>query len=217
MNQELLIRGGRLIAESDPVEGARIEQLGIDHLRFLQRHFIRPDGSTAHRITFDTSTGAPIREVEGQGEGPGSTWARGQAWAIDGFARAAALTGDAELLDTARQLADFWIARVPAGCIPTWDLDLVDGPRDTPLDASALAIAADGLLALADAEPDGARAETYRTYAAFALGTLARDRSLTDGTENPGLLLRQTYNVPKDPRSGSYTWGDAYLLVALTR
>lgn len=219
MNQPLLIEGGRMIGGSD---GDAITALGIEHLRFLQRHFIRPDGSTAHRITFDTSTGAPIGEVPGQGAGEGSTWARGQAWAAHGFAEAWALTGDTSFRDSARLLADFWIARVPAGCIPTWDLDLVDGPADTPLDSSALAILAHGLLILAETEEsaadgDAARAIAYRTYAQIALGTLARDRNLTDGTENPGILLRQTYNVPKDPRSGSYVWGDAYLLLAITR
>jgi hypothetical protein len=29
-----------------------------------------------------------------------------------------------------------------------------------------------------------------------------------------GVLQHQTWNVPADPREGSYAWGDAYLLLA---
>lgn len=214
MNMPLLIEAGQRIGGD---EGQQLIDVGTEHLRFLARNFVREDGTTIHRQVFDTNSGASLGPVAGQGDGPTSTWARGQAWAIHGFTDGYALTNDATLLDAAQRTAAAYMSRVPAGCIPTWDLDLVDGPADTPLDASAAAIVSDGLLALAEIEPDASLAQQYRDYALTTLGTLTNDRSLADGTGNPGILMRQTYNVNVDPRSGSYVWGDAYLLLALTR
>lgn len=214
MNMPLLIEAGQRIGGA---EGQQLVDTGTQHLQFLAANFVREDGTTIHRQVFDTSTGANLGPVAGQGEGPSSTWARGQAWAVHGFADGYALTQDPALLDAAQRTAAAYMSRVPAGCIPTWDLDLVDGPADTPLDASAAAIVSDGLLALAEVEPDPGLAQQYRDYALVTLNTLANDRSLADGTGNPGILMRQTYNVNVESRSGSYVWGDAYLLLALTR
>ena len=214
MNMPLLIEAGQRIGGA---EGQQLVDRGTQHLQFLVQTFVRPDGTTIHRQVFDPSSGASLGAVAGQGLGPDSTWARGQAWAIHGFTDGYALTKDATLLDAAQRTAQAYMSRVPAGCIPTWDLDLVNGPADTPLDASAAAIASDGLLALAAVEPDAGLAQQYRDYALTTLNTLTNDRSLATGTGNPGILLRQTYNVNADPRSGSYVWGDAYLLLALLR
>lgn len=208
MNAPLLIEVGQ--ASGNDV-GRRLAERGLTHMRTLARTFVRADGSTFHRQAFDPRTGALLGPVFGQGLDGGSTWARGQAWAVNGFAQAYRLTGDDGMLDAARRTADHWIGRVPAGCVPAWDLD-VTSPR-APLDASAAAILADGLLRLAAAEPDEARGSAYRAYALTTLGTLASPPYVT--ARGRGVLLRQTYNVPADRREGTYAWGDAYLLSAL--
>ena len=177
------------------------------------RHFVRADGSTRHRIAFDPRTGAVTGPLYGQGLGADSTWARGQAWAINGFTRGHLLTGDAQLLDAARRTADFWISRVPAGCVPAWDLDVASD--SAPRDSSAAAITADALLTLALVEPDAARAAAYRDYALTTLGTLASPAWVPE--RGRGLLTRQSYNVPADAREGTYAWGDTYLLSALAQ
>jgi len=179
----------------------------------LARTFIRPDGSTYHRLAFDTSSGAVIGPVPGQGAGPDSTWARGQAWAIYGFAQGAALTNDPVLLAAAQTTADYWLSKVPNGCIPAWDLSIND--PGAPHDSSASAIAASGLLLLASLTADPAKADGYRSAALTTLGTLATERWTPSTTTNPGLLQGQTYNVPKLDVEGSYSWGDTYLLEAL--
>jgi unsaturated chondroitin disaccharide hydrolase len=102
---------------------------------------------------------------------------------------------------------------VSAGCVPAWDLDVTD-PK-APLDSSAAAILVDGLLQLADVDPDAQRAAGYRAYALTTLATLADAPFVSD--RGRGVLLRQTYNVPADRREGTYAWGDAYLLSALAR
>lgn len=207
MNAPLLIEVGQRIGGE---EGRRLERVGTEHMRTLARTFVRPDGSTYHRMSFDPQTGAVLGPVPGQGlDAATSTWARGQAWAINGFARAFELTGDPELGQAARSTAAFWTDRVPAGCIPSWDFD-VTNPR-SPLDSSAAAIAADGLLRLAALEQDQIMADNART----TLATLTAPWLLTTYSVNPGLLLQQSVNVPDDAREGSYVWGDYYLLAAI--
>lgn len=210
MNAPLLLEVGRATGGAS---GQRLITRGLAHMRTLARDFVRPDGSTIHRQAYDSRTGRLIGPIYGQGLSSGSTWARGQAWAVNGFATVHSLTGDPGMLDAARATADHWIGRVPAGCIPAWDLD-VTGPG-APLDSSAAAILVDGLLQLADTEPDAARAASYREYALTTLGALVSAPFVAE--RGRGVLLRQTYNVPADRREGTYAWGDAYLLSALAR
>lgn len=210
MNAPLLIEVGESLGGA---EGARLQARGTRHMRTLAQHFVRADGSTFHRKAFDPRTGGDLGPIPGQGLSTSSAWARGQAWAIAGFSQAYRLTGDAVLLDAARRTADFWMSRVGAGCVPAWDLDVSD-PR-APLDASAAAVATSGLFALAEVDPDSARAAGYRAYAMSALGTLVSPPFLS-AAARPGVLQRQSFNVPADRREGSYSFGDAYLLLALS-
>ncbi len=212
MNAPLLIEQGQAAGS---VAGRRLARLGLAHLITLRRDFVRADGSTIHRQAYDPRTGRLLGPVPGQGLSAASTWARGQAWAIAGFARGYALTGDDRLLEAARRVAAYWTAHVPAGCVPAWDLDV---SRDSaPRDSSAAAIAAYGLLTLADAEPDSERAAADRDHAVRTLGTLVAAPWLpaADASGVRGVLQGQTYNVPADRREGTYAWGDAYLLAAL--
>lgn len=199
-----------LLIETDE---PRLRARGVRHMRTLATDFVRANGSTVHRQAFNPRTGRSLGVLYGQGRSTSSTWSRGQAWAINGFSRAYALTRDEQLLAAARRTADYWIQRVPTGCVPAWDLAVPD-PRE-PLDSSAAAIAADGMLQLAAAEPDPARAVGYRDYALAALGTLAAPPFVVD--RGRGLLQRQAYSIPLDRREGTYVWGDAFLLSALSR
>ena len=215
MNMPLMIEGGTLLGGA---RGRTLRARGEAHLLTLARQLVRADGSTYHRMAFDPKTGRRIGPVAGQGlDRTGSTWARGQAWAINGFATGYALTRNPEILNAARLTATYWMQQVPAGCIPPWDLDLIDtttARTTVPLDSSAAAIAASGLLELASVEPDAEFAATMRTYALTTLGTLTRAQWLGAGTTSPGVLQRQSFNVPGDPREGTYVWGDTYLLLS---
>lgn len=218
MNMPLMIEGGTLLGGA---KGRTLRARGEAHLLTLARQLVRSDGSTYHRMAFDPRTGRRIGPVAGQGlDRAESTWARGQAWAINGFASGYALTGNPEILHAARLTASYWMRLVPAGCVPPWDLDLVDaveasstGRASVPLDSSAGAIAAAGLLELASVEPDAVLADSMRAYALTTLGTLARADWLGAGKASPGILQRQSFNVPADPREGTYVWGDTYLLL----
>tara|TARA_Y100001954_G_C15753711_1_gene575124 strand:+ start:141 stop:1430 length:1290 start_codon:yes stop_codon:yes gene_type:complete len=193
---------------------SNVSQYGLDHLNFLQNHFIRPNGSTIHRMKFNPETGEPIGIIPGQGLNSESTWSRGQAWAVLGFSKAYALTGNDSFLESAKITADYFIENVPSGCISTWDLDLFQVSNDIPLDTSASAIFSYGLLVLAESETDPIKSSFYKEYATLTIEALVRNH-LSNGSSNPGILLDQTYNVNADSRTGSYVWGDVYFLLSL--
>ncbi|MDO8733497.1 MAG: hypothetical protein Q7L55_13145 [Actinomycetota bacterium] len=210
MNAPLMIKVGQLLGP----EGDALVYFGEQHMLTLAKQFIRDDGSTFHRMAFNPTTGALIGPIAGQGlTSTSSTWSRGQAWAINGFARSYELTGNPEFLKAAEATANYWMSRVPPGCVPAWDLD-VSGDR-APRDSSAAAIAASGMLTLAAHEPNTVSARTYTNYAKLTVGTLASPGWLNTNTRNPGILLQQSLNVPADPRTGSYVWGDFYLLSSI--
>jgi unsaturated chondroitin disaccharide hydrolase len=210
MNAPFLINAGLSIGGH---EGARLAALGTQHMKTLARYFVRADGSTIHRLKFDRSTGALIGSTPGQGLSGSSTWSRGQAWAIYGFAQAYGLTRDPEFLSIATRTADYWLRQLPDGCIPAWDFSATDG--GAPRDSSASAIAAAGMLHLARVAPNLSSALDYRRSALAALGVLSRRGWTKPKWKNPGILQRQSHAVPIIAREGSYTWGDAYFLQAL--
>ena len=76
------------------------------HARTARDAFIRPDGSAAHIVVFDPFTGS-IRGTEGgQGLKEGSSWTRGQAWAVYGFYLQYLNTGIKDFYDIAEKVAD---------------------------------------------------------------------------------------------------------------
>src|SRR5205823_12608354 len=83
-----------------------------------------------------------------QGYRDNSTWARGQAWAIYGFAASAAALQDRGILDAAQRTTRYVIARVPRPAVPLYDYD---APKGAPNDVSAGVISAAGMLRLAAA------------------------------------------------------------------
>lgn len=123
---------------------------------------------------------------------PVSTWSRGQAWAIYGFANSAFLsyyhrqptasltlhavhtyTSNITYLETARKLADYFISHVPSNGVVPWDFQApLSPPR--PADSSASMVATNGLLLLAQREllldPPNTAGAKHWTDAAFKVG-----------------------------------------------
>ena len=164
--------------------------LAIDHARSVAGALIRPDGCTAQAIFTDQATGRQFGVHTHQGIAAASTWARGQAWAMLGFARLARDTRDPWAAAVARRLAGCWLAMAPRERIVRFDLDVTSGPPDS----SANAVAAAGLatIALAD-RPDAAR---WRRAARAQLATVER---LGSAVPPLGRLGAQTYVAGGDP------------------
>jgi len=96
--------------------------------------------------------------------------------------------------------ADYYLENTPADGVTPWDYDApANGPlARTQVDTSACAIAASGLLDLANATPDRTKARAYRDFALRSLDTLSRKYlgSLTPGFE--GILNGGIYHIHKN-------------------
>jgi len=187
------------------------------HIEAAARHIVRPDGSTFHTFFFDPASGAPLHGKTHQGHADDSCWARGQAWGISGFPLVYRHNGDARLIKLAQVLANYFLNRLPEDGICYWDLDFTSGPE--PRDSSGAAIAACGLLELAQHLPlaDPLRAE-YERAAAGMVRTLAQDYADTGTTPGAGLLKHGVYHKPNGVGvDEACIWGDYFYLEALVR
>lgn len=130
------------------------EKIADSHAQKTLKHHIRPDGSVYHVVEYDVDTG----EVKGypwtQGyDSEKSSWARGQSWAIYGYALAFIHTGKQEYLDAAKNVAHYFIANVAlTDFVPKHDFRQPDEPDY--IDTSAGAIAACGLIEIAKCVPE---------------------------------------------------------------
>ena len=190
-------------------------RMATSHALTSARAHLRPDGSTAHVALFDPVTGALERTVTWQGYADSSAWARGQAWAINGFSAAYGETKRPELLAAAQRAADFFIAHLPSDGVPYWDFRDPAIP-DAPRDASAAAIAASGLLDLARYS-DSADALRYHDAAMHILHSLAANY-LTRGTNSAAILLHSTGGKPQNSEVDvGLVYADYYFVEALVR
>jgi hypothetical protein len=134
-------------------------RLAARHARAVADTLIRPDGCTAQATFIDVASGRTFGVHTHQGLSASSTWARGQGWAMLGFARLARDTGDPWAVRVTRALAGCWLAKAPQDGLVRFDLDALMGPRDS----SAQAVAAAGLAIFALV--DRPRAASWRAAA----------------------------------------------------
>ncbi len=211
-------------------------------------------GRTTHEAVFNRNDGNFRCPNSQQGFSPFTTWTRGLAWAICGFpeqleyldtiadSELEQFGGRAEITAIYRKAAeatcDFYIANTTLDGIPAWDtgapnlwrLGDYQNQRSNPyndfepMDASAAAIAAQGLLRLGawlaskgEVEP----AARYRQAGLTVLSTLLDEPYLSTDDSHQGLLLHSVYHRPngwdhipagrKIPCGESSMWGDYHL------
>jgi len=208
-------------------------------------------GRVAHESLFNPANGTYRGPNSQQGYSPFSTWTRGLAWAMVGFAEQlefletvtdAAFTAetraevDGWMLEAARATCDFYIDHAAcADGIPYWDTgapglvalgDWGARPADPfndvePVDSSAAAIGAQGLLRLGRLlDRRGQSGDRYLQAGLLVLDTLfdAAGPYLSQSPDHQGLILHSIYHrpngwdhVPKGstiPRGESSQWGD---------
>ncbi|GIJ91400.1 hypothetical protein Asppvi_010365 [Aspergillus pseudoviridinutans] len=150
--------------------GPELAAIATTHAKTLINSHLRRESiagkeaySTIHVVNFDPATGAIKERRTAQGYSATSTWARGQAWAITGYAQTYAWTKDRQFLHVAVGLAEYFLARLdeaPA-CVekmvdgrmvgryvPLWDFDAPVDKANPLRDSSAGVIAANGMLLL---------------------------------------------------------------------
>jgi hypothetical protein len=200
-------------------------------------------GRTAHESIFNTNDGKYRCPNSQQGYSPFSTWSRGLAWAILGFAEQLEFLTSADrppVLEAFEKAAvvtaEHYIRESCADGIPMWEFgapnlhrlgDYKTLPANPfnpwePVDSSAAAIAAQGLIRLSNhlasqGKPDPKFAAAGLTIAK----TLFASHYLSDDSKHQGLLLHSVYHRPNGwdfvhpgqsvPNGESSMWGDYHL------
>lgn len=210
-------------------------------------------GRTAHESVFNVKDGNFRCPNSQQGYTGFSTWTRGLAWAMCGFAEELewldsvdekslkALGGKeniaAFMLKAAKATCDFYIEYTPVDGIPYWDTgapelykikDYLYKAADPfnefePVDSSAAAIAAQGLLRLGKylQSKNDTSGATYWQAGLTVLNTLLEEPYLSTNSSHQGLLLHSIYHRPngwdyvpagsKIPYGESSMWGDYHI------
>lgn len=211
-------------------------------------------GRTAHESIFNIKDGNFRCPNSQQGYSGFTTWTRGLAWAMCGFAEqlewlekydtneVLAFGGkealSAIMLKAAKATCNFYIDNTPVDGVPYWDTgapgltkmgDYLSKPSDPfngfePIDSSAAAIGAQGLLRLGNyLKEKGAIEEGKRYWQAglSVLDTLLEEPYLSTDINHQGLLLHSIYHHPngwdfvpggsKIPYGESSMWGDYHI------
>lgn len=178
MNLSLLYWASR--QTNDP----RYRLIAMRHADTTMKYFVRADGSCNHIVLFDPETGEYQGNPGGQGYASGSSWSRGQAWALYGFTISYRMTGKTEYLETAKRVAHYLIASVQPNWLAACDFRAPKEPLI--LDNAGNACAASGLLMLADCVPDGEK-EAYREAGCCMLKALV-EHCADWSQEQPAIL-----------------------------
>ena len=91
----------------DVIDDPRFKYIAMDHVDTVMNNTVRQDGSCNHIIVLDPTNGELLETPGGQGYASGSSWSRGQAWAIYGFALSYLHTDKKEYLDTAKKAVSY--------------------------------------------------------------------------------------------------------------
>lgn len=207
-------------------------------------------GRTAHESIFNLNDGNYRCPNSQQGFSGFTTWTRGLAWAMLGFAEFLEFLNEApvdqsgldntktQFLKTARATCDFYIDHTASDGVPYWDTgapelyklgtyqDVPADPRNRyePVDSSAAAIGAQGLLRLGRIleKDDPEAASKYRQAGLTSLKTLLSDDYLSIQKHHQGILLHSIYHRPNDwdytppdskiPNGESSMWGDYHMV-----
>ena len=225
MNLELLFFASKITG--DPT----YKNIAIKHAEKTMQNHVRPDFSSYHVVDYDTITGIALHKETNQGYAHNSTWTRGEAWGIYGFTMTYRETGDIRFLNTAINMADFFInhKNLPSDKIPNWDFNVNEvgytSPANAqsnqltyiPKDASAAAILASALLELSNYT--GTKGAQYKKTANEILSSLSSKNYLAvAGTNNGFLLMHCTGNANRlSEVDKPIMYGDYYFLEALLR
>jgi hypothetical protein len=202
-------------------------------------------GRTAHEIIFNTKDGNYRCPNSQQGYSGFTTWTRGLAWAVCGFAEELEFlqtVSDKELeeyggrhkietwmLKAAKATSDFYIDNTPVDGVPYWDtgapnlyklgnyLERAADPYNEyePVDSSAAAITAQGLLRLGKylQSKNDADGNKYWQAGLTVVNTLLQEPYISTSVNHEGLLLHSVYHWPNRwdyiPKGASVAYGES--------
>jgi unsaturated chondroitin disaccharide hydrolase len=207
-------------------------------------------GRVAHESIFNMNDGRYRCPNSQQGYSGFTTWTRGLSWGMLGFSEFLEFLEELDpeypeletvkktLLRAAKATCDFYIDHTARDGIPYWDTgapelnrlgryqDLPADPCNDyePVDSSAAAIGAQGLLRLGKLlkGPDPVNASRYFQAGLTTLGTLLGEPYLSTDEKHQGILLHSVYHRPngwdfipegsKVPNGESSMWGDYHMV-----
>ena len=217
---DIMMNVGIIFYAALETNNAPLLELAHKHCLTTRRTLVRGDGSTSHEGIFDLQTGEFLKQTTQQGYRGDSCWSRGLAWSLYGFGTCFKLTGDPTYLEVAQLNADWWLSHIADDGVAPWDFDApLSGPLSrSQVDTSASAIAAVGLLNLAEFSPGVARRKGYLDCALTALDSLT-GRYLGEGNDGwEGILRGGVYHIHKDLGvDESVMWGEFFFVEALQK
>lgn len=189
----------------------RYRHIAKMHADMAIKNFLREDGSVNHIVEINPETGEFVQSFGGQGYGLGSSWTRGQSWALYGFFLSYMHTKEERYLEASKKVADYFVSSIPEdGHIPV-DFRQPEEPHYE--DSTAACIASCGLIELSKicAKEES---EKYLNAALKMLKTLTSDRcDFSDKTDNIVNYCTAAYHDKN--HHFSIIYGDYYLVEAL--
>ena len=220
----------------------RFKAIAVAHADTAMKSFIREDGSVRHIVGFDPATGEYLRDYGGQGYGEGSSWTRGQSWALYGFALSYKYTGDKRYLETSRKVADYVLSELdskyPDYLVP---VDYRQPGDARWQDSTAAAITAGGLIELAQqiakADPEQEKKPEDFEYISISMMSENERQKLSDRylaaavkllraldenscdytTEKDNILEKCTAAYHDEKHEFAIIYGDYYYIEALMK
>ena len=191
---------------SEQIGDDRFKRIALAHADMTERHHIRDDGSVIHIVEHDRDNDAVIATHGGQGYCDGSSWSRGQAWALYGFIISYIHTGEVRYLNAAKRVANYFIAACSDDWLPRVDFRAPAEP--VYYDTTAAGCAACGLIELAKALPEN-EGGMYMNGAVNILRAVTEKCSNFDPS-NDTMILYGTRRYPTDgmslERAGVHTY-----------
>lgn len=193
----------------------RYAQIAKNHADTALKYIIRADGSSNHIANFNPATGEFLEAPGGQGYAPGSSWSRGQGWALYGFGLSYRHTGDKRYLETAKKCAHYCIANL---AVSEW-LPLVDfrAPAEPVVyDSTAGMLIAAGLLELASHVPEMEQPLYFDT--AIKILRACEAKFCNWNKEEDGIVFGASMMYHNDQLAGSsIIYGDYFFAEAVLR
>lgn len=198
---------------SEELNDSRFAHIARAHADMAMKIFVRENGSVNHIVQFDTQTGEVVGTLGGQGCAVGSSWTRGQAWAIYGFTLSYIHTKKEAYLQTAKKIAKYFVESMPdSGFVPVDFWQEADCDWE---DSTAAAIAACGMLEIEKYAAEEEK-QFYHEAAMKLLTTLEKHRcNWSLDTDN--IVEKCTAAYHDQNHNFSSIYGDYYFTEAILK
>ncbi|GAA5981661.1 hypothetical protein JCM10908_004556 [Rhodotorula pacifica] len=210
-----------LLAAADLTGNATYRAIAESHANKTIENHVRPDGGSFHVVNYNPTTGDIQWRGTAQGYSNSSTWSRGQAWGMLGFALMYNATGAPAYLETAGRMANYFATHLDntTGIAP-WDFN---APPPLTYDTSASTIAATAMLVLSSLEASRDNvtgsdhwAQTAQTLLINTIAVGMDETGTGQAWSGESILGNGTVNNRADPPNNNTgtIYGDSYFIHA---